>query len=168
MTETAAANAALDGRHDFDFLHGRWEVKNRKLRDPFDDEREWLEFQAAVETRPILHGLGNLDTYSAPDFPGRPQFEALALRLFDIDNGLWRIWWASTVGGGQLDTPLIGRFQDGLGVFECNDMFAGREIKVRFDWSDIASSSPRWQQSFSFDGDATWQPNWIMDWKRRE
>jgi hypothetical protein len=166
MTETASARAARDGRHDFDFLHGRWEVENRKLRDPFESKGEWLEFPAQVETRPILQGLGNVDAYSAPDFPCRPQFEALALRLFDAVNGVWRIWWAPA-GGGRLDTPLEGRFDDAVGVFECDDVVAGRELKVRFDWSDITSSSARWQQSFSFDGGETWKPNWTMDWRRR-
>jgi hypothetical protein len=69
MTDTDAAHAKLDGRRDFDFLHGRWSVDNRKLRDPFDDESEWLEFPASVETKPILHGLGNVDFYSAVRFP---------------------------------------------------------------------------------------------------
>jgi hypothetical protein len=167
VTETASVPAAHDGRNDFDFLHGHWHVANRKLRDPFDSASDWLEFPARVETRPILNGLGNLDTYLAPDFPGRPHFEALALRLFDIDNRLWRIWWASTTGGGRLDTPLVGGFQDSVGVFECDDTLAGRKLKVRFEWTNITSASARWQQSFSFDGGQTWQPNWIMDWKRR-
>jgi hypothetical protein len=167
MTETTAP-AALDGRHDFDFLHGRWHVANRKLRNPFDSTSDWLQFAASVETRPILTGLGNIDLYAAPEFPGRPQFEALALRLFDVDNRVWRIWWASTTGGGQLDTPLVGRFQDAVGIFECDDILAGRELKIRFEWTDITADSARWQQSFSFDSGQTWQPNWIMDWKRQQ
>lgn len=165
MTETTTARR-IDGRRDFDFLHGRWSVKNHKLRDPFDPGSDWLRFAARVETKPILHGLGNLDRFAAPAFPGRPQFEALALRLFDSENDLWRIWWASTSGGGQLDTPLVGRFDEGVGVFECEDTLAGQAVKVRFDWTKITSSSARWQQSFSFDAGETWQPNWVMDWER--
>jgi len=166
MTEPVSPQPIRDGRHDFDFLHGRWDVQNRKLKDPFDDKSGWLEFRARVETKPILHGLGNVDAYSAPDFPGQPQFEAMALRLYEIENGVWRIWWASTAGGGQLDTPVVGRFRDGRGVFECDDTLAGRALTVRFDWLDITSPAPRWQQSFSFDGGQMWQPNWSMDWQR--
>jgi hypothetical protein len=37
---------------------------------------------------------------------------------------------------------------------------------VRFDWTDITRTSARWQQSFSFDGGRTFEPNWIMEFVR--
>jgi hypothetical protein len=153
-----------DGRHDFDFLLGRWHVANRKLEDPLaDDPTAWLEFAATTETRPILDGLGNVDDYRAPDFPGRPGFHGFALRLFDPGERLWRIWWASTSGGGRLDTPLVGGFRDGVGQFECDDTIDGRAVRMHFDWKDITPSSARWVQSFSFDGGRSFEPNWIME-----
>ena len=155
-----------DGRHDFDFLFGTWHVANRKLEDPFAVEPSWLQFAATVETQPILGGLGNIDSYSAPDFPGRGRFHGFSLRLFDPHEQVWRIWWASTVGGGQLDTPVVGRFHDGVGRFECDDVIAGRELKVRFDWKDITASSARWEQAFSFDDGESFVPNWIMEFTR--
>jgi hypothetical protein len=167
MTATGSPAVGVDGRQDFDFLLGRWRVENRKLRDPLDPHNtEWLEFAASAETRPILAGLGNTDAYSAPDFPGRSQFEGLTLRLFDIEARVWRIWWASTAAGGRLDTPVVGRFTDGHGVFECDDVLGGREVKVRYEWLDITPSSARWQQSFAFDGGEAWQTNWNMIWRR--
>jgi hypothetical protein len=156
----------LDGRHDFDFLLGSWRIANRRLENPVDERStEWREFPSSMECRPILAGLGNFDLYSAPDFPGRPGFEALALRLFDPAARLWRIWWASTVGAGQLDTPVVGRFEDGVGRFECDDVIAGLPVKVRFDWTEITASSARWQQSFSFDGES-YRLNWVMQFSR--
>src|SRR6476620_128186 len=64
-----AAFMGNDGRHDFDFYFGAWRIANRKRVNmvvPGDDE--WVEFEATSEARPIVGGLGNVDTYSAPDF----------------------------------------------------------------------------------------------------
>ena len=105
----AMSNDPGDGRHDFDFFLGEWRIANRKLADPLaegSESRRWLEFEATAKAAPILGGLGNHNTYSSPDFPGWPGFHGFALRLFDPKSGLWRIWWASTIGRGHLDTPL--------------------------------------------------------------
>ena len=147
--------------HDFDFFFGSWQQENRKRVKPLvPDDDEWVEFESFSETRPILGGLGNVDTFSAPQFPGRPGFEGFSLRLFEPDTGLWRIWWASTVGNGHLDPPVLGRFDDGVGLFECDDELDGVPLKVRFTWNDITSVSAVWEQSFSFDDGATWDANW--------
>jgi hypothetical protein len=157
----------VDGRHDFDFLYGDWWIANRKLEDPLAEEpTKWLEFEATANARPILGGLGNYDTYSAPDFPGRRGFHGFGLRLFDPETALWRIWWASTIGRGQLDTPVVGRFHDGDGRFKCDDIIQGRALVVRFDWKDITPASARWEQSFSFDDGQSFETNWIMNWTR--
>jgi hypothetical protein len=150
-----------DGRHDFDFFFGSWQQENRKRVKPLvPDDDEWVEFESFSEARPILGGLGNVDTFSAPQFPGRPGFEGFSLRLFEPETGLWRIWWASTIGNGHLDPPVLGRFDDGIGVFECDDVLEDVPLKVRFTWKDITSVSAVWEQSFSFDNGATWDANW--------
>lgn len=151
----------------FDFLFGRWTVANRKLRDPLSaGATEWDEFTATAETRPIPGGLGNIDAYSAAEFPGRGEFHGMALRLFDRSDEVWRIWWASSASGGTLDTPVVGRFLDGHGVFECDDVIAGRELRIRYEWNRVSDTEAHWQQSFSFDHGDTWEPNWMMAWHR--
>ena len=156
-----------DARGDFDFLRGRWTVSSRRLQHPlFEDDEDWREFTMEVENLPVLGGLGNLDMYSAPQFPGRPDFTALALRLFDCATDTWRIWWASSVGNGQLDNPVHGGFIEDHGVFMCDDVLDGRALKVRFDWHRHPER-PVWKQSFSFDGGRTWRRNWIMEWHRK-
>jgi len=158
-----------DGRHDFDFFLGEWRIANRKLADPLaegPESRTWLEFEATAKAAPILAGLGNHNTYSAPGFPGCPDFHGFALRLFDPGTGLWRIWWASTIGPVHLDTPVVGRFINGEDRFECDDILDGRAAKVRFDWKGITTSSARWEQSFSFDDGRTFDTNWVMEFTR--
>ena len=147
-----------DGVRDFDFVFGTWRSENRRLADARDQTSEWLSFESALEARPILGGLGNTDNFVTHDFPGRGWFEGITLRLFDPDRRLWRIWWASTSRPGPecLDPPVVGRFEDAVGRFECDDELDGQPIKVRYEWKDITPSSAAWEQAFSFDGGESW------------
>ena len=63
----------------------------------------------------------------------------------------------------MLDTPVFGGFSGDTGVFEGEDVHAGRPVRVRFVWSRVTTPEPRWEQSFSPDGGATWETNWIME-----
>jgi hypothetical protein len=169
VLEAERMASAEDGRHDFDFVFGKWHIANRKKVDlVVQGDTEWVEFDAEGEARPILGGVGNVDTYKAPDFPGRPGFEGFTLRLFEPETGLWRIWWASTISGGALDEPVVGRFEGGTGRFECDDVVQGVPVRVRYDWTIKSSDSLLWEQSFSFDNGATWDKNWIMESTRVE
>ena len=156
-----------DGSHDFDFVVGTWRIANRKRVKLVDPESDWIEFDAESEAAPILGGLGNIDTYKASEFPGRPGFEGFTLRLFEPQRGLWRIWWASTLSGGRLEEPVVGRFKDGIGVFECDDVVDGVPLRVRYTWKVHSADSLTWEQSFSFDNGATWDTNWTMESTRR-
>jgi hypothetical protein len=156
-----------DGRSDFDFLHGSWQIHNRRLDRPLADDGVWHEFKSSATVRPILHGLGNVDSISVPDLPGVGAFEGVTLRLFDPLERHWTIFWASTRRPGHLDPPLVGRFVDGRGVFDGQDAYDGVPIRVRFHWDHDGTRSARWQQSFSTDGGRTWAPNWVMEFTRR-
>jgi hypothetical protein len=153
---------------DFDFLFGRWTVHHRKLADVQDPEcTDWIEFDSDGEARPVLGGIGNVDTVSATLPDGR-EFQGLTLRLYEPGADLWRIWWSSTGRPGKLDPPVEGRFRDGTGVFTGPDTIGGRPAVVRYLWSRITPVSARWEQDFSFDGGTTWDPpNWIMTFERR-
>lgn len=153
----------MDGRHDFDFIFGRWRVSNRKLLDVADPAcEEWIEFAAESEAFPVLDGFGHVDRIYVDDSPATGRFEGFTLRLFDPGSETWRIWWSSTRAPGLLDPPVEGRFVDRHGIFECEDEIAGRSVGVRFEWLVDDPDSPRWQQSFSYDAGATWKLNWTM------
>ena len=148
--------------HAFDFVHGRWHVHNRKLRDNTDPNcTEWVEFEATSQAFPVLDGVGHLDRIEVPDPPDGPPFQAMTLRLFDPADETWRIWWSSTRVPGRLDPPLAGRFEGEHGVFFGEDVVNGHEIRLRFDWYADAES-PTWEQRFSFDGGSSWILNWVM------
>jgi hypothetical protein len=156
-----------DGRHDFDFIFGRWHVRNRKLRDvtnPACDE--WVEFDASSEAYPILDGYGHIDRIYVSHSSDGSAFEGFTLRLFDPASGLWRIWWSSTRVPGVLDPPVEGGFDNGHGIFECEDEIGDRSVVVRFEWLVAEPAEPWWQQSFSYDGGDSWKPNWEMRFTR--
>jgi hypothetical protein len=155
-------------RNDFDFLLGRWTVHHRKTADTLDPAcAEWVEFDGTCEARPVLGGLGNVDTVSG-ELPDGSRFEGMSLRLYDPAARRWRIWWASAGRPGRLDPPVEGGFSDGTGIFLGEDTVGGRDTLVRYRWSAITAGSARWEQDFSFDGGVTWDPvNWIMTFTRR-
>jgi hypothetical protein len=68
----------------------------------------------------------------------------------------------------RLEPPVHGQFKDGIGTFQGEDTFAGKPILVRFLWSDITPQSARWEQAFSDDGGASWEPNWVMIFERQD
>jgi hypothetical protein len=155
-----------NGSRDFDFVHGHWLIHNRKLRDNTDPAcEEWVEFEATGHAAPILRGSGNVDQMFVPDPPDGDSFEGFTLRIFDPAARTWRIWWSSTRAAGKLDPPVVGRFTDGHGIFECDDVIGGHSVRVRFEWFADASA-PTWQQSFSYDEGATWKLNWVMSFSR--
>jgi hypothetical protein len=53
-------------------------------------------------------------------------------------------------------------------LFFSDDVLRERPIRVRYTWSNITSSSARWQQAFSEDGGASWEVNWVMDLERQQ
>ena len=61
---------------------------------------------------------------------------------------------------------MVDGFQGGVGLFEGEELFEGRPVRVRFEWSQMHTGAPRWQQAFSDDGGATWEVNWVMEFAR--
>ncbi len=148
---------------DFDFLFGSWKVRNRFLKQRLAGCDEWLQFDATLEARPILGGLGNIDSFHA--CRNGTQTEGMTLRLFNPANAEWSIYWADNVRTGVLQPPMIGRFHDGIGEFHGEEEVEGRAVKCRFHWT-ASLTAPRWEQAFSADGGKTWETNWIMEFTR--
>lgn len=157
---------AAPAPNDFDFVIGSWKVRHRRLVERLCDCTEWAEFDGTSSTRKTLGGFGNLED-NFLDFPGGA-YRAVALRSYDAAARQWSIWWLDGRYPTSLDTPVVGRFADGVGAFYADDTLNGRPIRVRFLWSVPEPDRPRWEQAFSPDGGETWETNWTMDFSRTE
>jgi hypothetical protein len=156
-----------DGRHDFDFLAGTWHVHHRKLTTMTDPTcTTWVEFEGIQWMRQTLGVLGNVDNLTVEKMPNGHSFEGMSVRLYDVEAGLWRIWWASTSAPGHLDPPVSGRWEGKHGIFHGEDVVNGKPVAVRFDWNVFDADTAQWEQAFSFDDGQTWIHNWRMSFTR--
>ena len=161
-----------DGRHDFDFLHGRWRIRNERLKQRLAGATDWEIFDATQVCQPLLGGMGNVDDFvSEWTRPGTDErFIGMTLRLFSPESRQWSIYWAGN-HDGVLDPPMTGAFADEAdgtrtGTFFGTDEHEGRPVRVRFRWSQASANTAHWQQAFSIDDGVTWETNWHM-WFRR-
>ena len=158
-----------DGRDDFDFLRGDWQVANRRLTRRLQGCDEWETFDARQTNVALPGAIGNIDDFVAESW--RPGYVGLSLRVFSPQTGLWSIYWLDNRTGGldrsgMLTPPVVGRFEHGVGIFEGDDTLDGLPIRVRYTWSDVGGAQPRWEQAMSGDGGRTWELNWIMRFRR--
>ncbi|MGH3739072.1 MAG: hypothetical protein ACRDT6_26260 [Micromonosporaceae bacterium] len=165
---TAPAEIVTDGRHDFDFFHGRWHGKQRKIVDILDkDCTDWVEFESFTDCTPALGGLGNLDLLRVSSLPphGEP-LDGLTVRLYDPATGVWRVWWSSSRSPGDLGVPVIGRFTGGVGNLYADEVVGGHLVRVHYHWRPVSDTEAHWEQRFSYDGGKTWTVNWTADFTR--
>jgi hypothetical protein len=158
-----AAAADIEAARRFDFLHGRWNVVHRKLKDRLAGSTEWIEFPGTLAVAPILGGLGNFDENVLHDPKGA--YEASSLRLFNPRAKQWSIWWFDA-RLPAVEPPVVGGFRGNKGTFYTEDVFKGRPIRVRTTYEPLAADRAQWTQAFSPDAGATWEVNWIMDFNR--
>jgi len=164
-TAARADPPVRDGRHDFDARFGDWKVKHKKLAKRLVGSQTWVEFTGTYSLRPLLGGLGNVGD-NLFDVPGAA-YRGVSLRAYDPRTGQWAVWWLDGRNPlGEIDPPMIGRFDGGDGAFYADQMIDGRKVRVRAVWSRVTATSTHWEQAFSVDGGKTWEVNWISDFQR--
>ena len=163
----AAADQASAPDHapDFDFLIGKWRVHHLRLRERLADNHEWVEFEGTSKLWMAMDGHATVDD-NFVDLPTGP-YHAVGLRGYDPKTQTWAIWWLDGRDPHAIEAPVIGNFQNGVGVFERDDTFGGKPIKVRFTWSRVTAKSAHWEQAFSGDGGVSWEANWTMVFRRK-
>ncbi len=161
--KSPASPTARDGSHDFDFEFGEWRVHHRVKR--AGEGVQWAEFEGTCTDRPLMQGIANIEEHIFNKPSGISY--GVAMRAYDAPSRQWAIWWIdSRDPHAALDPPMKGRFENKVGTFYSDGMLNGKPMRVRFIWSDITPSSARWEQAYSFDGEKTWEVNWIMEFKR--
>lgn len=162
MSQPEPSSSLPAAARDFDFLFGHWQVHNRRLRERLAGCGEWDEFDARVETRPVLGGLGNREHFDS-DWQGG--YRGMAIRLYDHGSGQWRIWWASD-RSAVFEPPVVGGFDGDVGNFYARFDLDGQPVLCRYRWTRIDADHARWDQAFSTDDGASWEKNWIMHFTR--
>jgi hypothetical protein len=162
--------AAASANRDFDFLIGTWHTRQRRLKARLQGCSDWETFTATSRVQQLPGGVANFDTLVAEAW--QPGWVGMSLRIFNPQSRLWSIYWVTNEGGGidaasgQLCPPVVGRFVGEEGLFEGEDLFEGRPIRVRFRWQRHGADRARWEQAFSADGGQSWEVNWVMDFER--
>jgi hypothetical protein len=148
---------------DFSFEEGHWTVRHRTLRKRLAGSKDWQEFRGTTQAGPLMGGLANYEDNVLDAPTGR--YRAAALRRFDPKTGLWSIWWWDE-RSAAIDPPVVGKFENGVGLFFGDSEWDGKPIRVRFIWDMPRPGEPHWQQAFSLDNGATWETNWYMEFRR--
>jgi hypothetical protein len=147
---------------DFGFLQGPFDVASVRLTDPFDENSGWVESSARSIAATHFAGAISLDEMWFPD----DAMYGMSLRLFDPHERRWTVYWINS-RTGTVQAPVTGVWQDGRCWLTGPDEYAGRPILASYSWSDVSETGAQWEQSFSVDGAASWQPNWRMRFTRR-
>jgi hypothetical protein len=164
-SDSRAAKTAAegDGRHDFDPLIGGWKYNLKRRTNPLTGSTSWTDLEGNGVCYKVWGGRANLDTIEVEGPTGH--IEGLTLRLFNPETHQWSLYWANRKTG-KIDPPQIGQFKNGKGEFYAQDMINGKSVLIRFDWTNVTTSTPHFEQAFSDDGGKTWEVNWITNQTR--
>jgi hypothetical protein len=147
-TATQPALTERDGQHDFDPLIGAWKYHLKRRLQPLTGSTTWVEFEGTGVCRKIYDGA-SIDQIEVDGPTGH--IEGLTLRVYNPQSHQWRLYWANSKVG-ILDPPQVGQFKDGHGEFFAQDTINGKTILLKFDWTNLTTNLPHFEQSFSDDG----------------
>ena len=157
------ATASHAGNHDFDFEFGDWTMQLSRRVKPLSGSNEWVKYEGTSVVHKVWNGAANIGEIDLDGPKGHIQ--GMTLRLYNPDAKQWSIRFANSANG-VLGDAMVGGFHDGRGEFYDQETYDGREVFVRFVFSDITQNAFKFEQSFSDDGGKTWEPNWIATFKR--
>jgi hypothetical protein len=62
-----------------------------------------------------------------------------------------------------LTEQVVGGFKSGVGEFFGGESFQGKDVKLRFRWTDVGEHGARWEQAYFDEARDAWETNWIME-----
>jgi hypothetical protein len=157
------APAQPDVQHDFDFEIGSSKIHLSRLQDRLAGSTTWVAFDGTSVTRPVWNGRADVNEFEADSQTGH--IEGMTLRLYNPESHQWSIYWANGKDG-ILAQPMVGEFKNGRGEFYDQEPWKGRQVYVRFFWTNTTTNTPHFEQAFSDDGGKSWEVNWITNQTR--
>jgi hypothetical protein len=155
------ASADHDGQHDFDPFIGTWKAHTKYRAHPFGGSDPWTEFDGTEIFQKIWDGA----VLELSGVAGANEPVGLMLYTYNPQSHQWSVYFASRKDG-KVGLPNVGEFSNERGEFIVQDMLNGKSMLNRYVWSQIASSSPHFEESWSSDGGRTWELARIVDLAR--
>jgi hypothetical protein len=150
----------VSSERDFDFLEGEWDAS---CRVPSKDG--WAEGRGSLTASWTLDGRVLVEHFEGIYHGGA--LRGLGLRAFNPKTRLWEHVWTDDLEPGRFYV-WRGAFRDGkidlLAEFEDA---GGTHVRSRLTWSEITAHAAHWESARSTDGGKTWQPHWVIDFRRR-
>ena len=155
------ASVEHDGQHDFDSLAGAWNGHTKYRAHPFAGSDTWVEFDGTEMFQKLWDGaILELSKGASANGP-----VGLMLYTYNPQSHQWYVYFANSKDG-KVGLPNVGEFRNGRGEFFVQDTLNGKSLLNRYVWSQIASSSPHFEESWSSDGGRTWELVRIVDLAR--
>jgi hypothetical protein len=146
------ASVDHDGQHDFDSLAGTWKGHTKYRAHPFAGSDTWNEFDGTESFQKLWDGaMLELSRVASSNGP-----VGMMLYTYNPQSHQWYVYFASTKDG-KVGLPNVGEFRNGQGEFIVQDTLNGKSQLNRYVWSQIASNSPHFEESWSSDGGRTWE-----------
>jgi len=150
--------ALADAPRDWDFLHGRWQVRHRRLRDPFSGRDDWETFDGTLTHWPVLGGHAGVADITMHPHAGDEY--SVRLHTFEPGPGRWLAWHLDLRQPTRIGAPQRGAAAAGGIRFEGEEQVAARRVRTRTSWWATGPDSARHEQALSLDGGTRWTTWW--------
>jgi hypothetical protein len=154
----------VQGSHGFDYQFGAWNVHVSSMVRTSSGGAKWVTYDGTHTVTPLWGGRANIGVLEIHGPAGR--IEGLQLRLYDPATNRWKLSFASS-RDGELQSPQVGSFHDGIGDFRDTETVNGKSLLVRTLSVVRSATSYRDVIARSYDNGKTWTPVWIATYTKQ-